>query len=87
MQSALTRERLFMWRKMRTLEWNYQENYLEMIDQRLLPGEFKLVSLKTFTEVAEAITNMVVRGAPAIGASAAFGIALAAKTAFQGNYR
>lgn len=63
---------------MRTLEWNYQENHLEMIDQRLLPGELKLIPLKTYQEVTEAISNMVVRGAPAIGASAAFGMALAA---------
>jgi methylthioribose-1-phosphate isomerase len=63
---------------MRTLEWNYQENHLEMIDQRLLPGELKMVELKTYQEVAIAITDMVVRGAPAIGASAGFGMALAA---------
>jgi methylthioribose-1-phosphate isomerase len=63
---------------MRTLEWNYQENHLEMIDQRLLPVELKMVELKTYQEVAIAITDMVVRGAPAIGASVGFGMALAA---------
>ena len=50
-----------------------------MIDQRLLPGEFKLVTFDTHQQVAAAITDMVVRGAPAIGAAAAFGLALAAK--------
>jgi methylthioribose-1-phosphate isomerase len=49
-----------------------------MIDQRLLPGEFQEVSFTSYEQVAEAIQQMVVRGAPAIGASAAFGMALAA---------
>ncbi|GAB4489452.1 MAG: S-methyl-5-thioribose-1-phosphate isomerase [Anaerolineales bacterium] len=48
-----------------------------MIDQRLLPETFTVVSYRTHTEVAQAITDMVVRGAPAIGAAAAFGLALA----------
>ena len=67
-----------MWRKMRTLEWNYQQNHLEMIDQRLLPGELKIVELKTYQETAAAISDMIVRGAPAIGATVGFGMALAA---------
>ena len=49
-----------------------------MIDQRLLPGRFKTVAFDSAEEVAAAIRDMVVRGAPAIGASAAFGMALAA---------
>ena len=49
-----------------------------MIDQRLLPGEFREVSYTGFDQVAQAIQQMVVRGAPAIGAAAAFGMALAA---------
>jgi methylthioribose-1-phosphate isomerase len=49
-----------------------------MIDQRLLPGRLEVVSFATVQEVAGAIRSMVVRGAPAIGASAAFGMALAA---------
>ena len=64
---------------MRTLEWDYQKNNFKMIDQRLLPGEFKVNHYDTHQEIAQAITDMVVRGAPAIGATAAFGIALAAK--------
>jgi len=51
-----------------------------MLDQRLLPGETKWLTLKSYTEVAAGIKDMVVRGAPAIGVSAAYGIALAAKT-------
>lgn len=63
---------------MRTLEWNYNSNAFQMIDQRLLPGEFQVAVFNEYQEVAQAITDMVVRGAPAIGAAAAFGLALAA---------
>jgi methylthioribose-1-phosphate isomerase len=63
---------------MRTVEWDTRTNQALMIDQRLLPGEFRVVSYRGHVEVAEAITTMVVRGAPAIGAAAAFGLALAA---------
>jgi methylthioribose-1-phosphate isomerase len=63
---------------MRTLEWDKNTNQLRMIDQRLLPGQLVLVTLDDFQEVAEAIKTMMVRGAPAIGAAAAFGLALAA---------
>ena len=50
-----------------------------MLDQRLLPTEEKWLTLKTFTEVADGIREMVVRGAPAIGVSAAYGVALGVK--------
>jgi methylthioribose-1-phosphate isomerase len=50
-----------------------------MIDQRKLPWELTVVDLTDYQAVAESITNMTVRGAPAIGASAAFGLALAAQ--------
>src|SRR4030095_13056973 len=50
-----------------------------MIDQRILPTEEKYLTLRTCDEVADAITSMVVRGAPAIGVSAAMGLALGAK--------
>lgn len=64
---------------MRTVFWDYAVNELKMIDQRRLPGRFEVVSLQTHRETAEAIRNMTVRGAPAIGAAAAFGLALAAR--------
>lgn len=64
---------------MRTVEWDAQNNQLRMIDQRLLPGEFTVLSYSDYNEVAQAILDMVVRGAPAIGAAAAFGLALAAQ--------
>lgn len=63
---------------MRTVEWDYELNQLRLIDQRLLPGTFEIVSYEDYTQVSDAIRDMVVRGAPAIGAAAAFGLALAA---------
>ena len=60
---------------MRTVFW--EENQLKMIDQRILPGRFEVISFKDHASVAYAIKDMVVRGAPAIGAAAAFGLALA----------
>jgi len=63
---------------MRTVTWNYEKNHLQMIDQRLLPVEFKIVEFDTYQKVAQAITDMVVRGAPAIGGAAGFGLAVAA---------
>lgn len=50
-----------------------------MLDQRLLPTEEKWLTLKTYNDVADGIREMVVRGAPAIGVSAAYGIALGVK--------
>lgn len=52
---------------------------LELLDQRLLPRDIRYVSCRTAHEVANAIRDMVVRGAPAIGVAAAFGLALAAQ--------
>ena len=48
-----------------------------VIDQRFLPHEFKTLTLRSMPECAEAIFNMTVRGAPLIGATAAYGICLA----------
>jgi len=61
---------------MRTVFW--EDDQLKMIDQRILPGRFEVISYRDHKSVAQAITDMVVRGAPAIGAAAAFGLALAA---------
>src|SRR3954468_2801626 len=58
----------------KTVEWT--DEGVRMIDQRLLPNEEKYLMLRSCEEVAEAIKAMVVRGAPAIGISAAMGIAL-----------
>lgn len=61
----------------KTVEWTSEG--VRMIDQRLLPTEEKYLTLRSYEEVAEAIKKMVVRGAPAIGVSAAMGLALGAK--------
>lgn len=51
---------------------------VEVIDQRQLPHRFEVVTLRTLEDAAQAISTMVVRGAPLIGASGAYGLALAA---------
>ena len=61
----------------KTVEWTSEG--VRMIDQRRLPAEEKYLMLRSYEEVAEAIKKMVVRGAPAIGISAAMGLALGAK--------
>jgi len=64
---------------MRTVEWDDDLHQVRLIDQRLLPGELKYISYYDYRQLAAAIRDMVVRGAPAIGATAAFGLALAAQ--------
>jgi methylthioribose-1-phosphate isomerase len=61
----------------KTLEWT--DEGVVMIDQRLLPTEEVYPVFKTYEEVAAAIKEMVVRGAPAIGVAAAMGVALGAR--------
>src|SRR6266849_4523144 len=60
----------------KTIEWT--NDGVRMLDQRLLPTEETYLMLRSYDEVADAIRKMVVRGAPAIGVSAAMGIALGA---------
>src|SRR5205809_6546573 len=60
----------------KTVEWTNEG--VRMLDQRLLPNEEKYLTLRSYEEVADAIKKMVVRGAPAIGVSAAMGLALGA---------
>jgi methylthioribose-1-phosphate isomerase len=60
-----------------TCKW--KEQGLEIIDQRLLPAEEKRVLLTTAEQVAEAIETLAVRGAPAIGVAAAYGVVIAAR--------
>jgi methylthioribose-1-phosphate isomerase len=59
-----------------TLRWC--DGHLEMIDQRVLPAEFRYLRYASAEAVAEGIRDMVVRGAPAIGCAAAYGVALEA---------
>ena len=60
----------------KTVEW--KNNTVVMIDQTLLPEKEVYRKYKTYTEVAKAIKDMIVRGAPAIGVTAAMGVALGA---------
>lgn len=62
---------------MRTVEWT-EQNRVRMIDQRRIPWQLSHNEYDDYRDVAQAITDMVIRGAPAIGVSAAYGMALAA---------
>lgn len=62
---------------MRTVFW--EKGKVKLIDQRLLPGEFFVAEFNTVAGVAHSIKEMYVRGAPAIGATGAYGMALAAQ--------
>ena len=66
---------------MRTLEFDAQRRALLLVDQTRLPHQTLQVACTTPEEVAEAIRSMRVRGAPAIGVAAAYGLALAAQSA------
>ncbi len=63
----------------------WKNDALQLLDQRLLPAEHTYITLTDVMSVAQAITNMVVRGAPAIGITAAYGIVIAAKQRFSEN--
>lgn len=63
--------------KVETLRWS--DGVLEMIDQRILPATFMYLQYDSAAAVAEGIRSMVVRGAPAIGVAAAYGVALEAQ--------
>ena len=68
----------------RTVAFDARKNSVRLIEQRLLPHEFKIVATRNFRETARAITDMIVRGAGAIGATAAYGLAQGA-LAFRGG--
>ena len=60
---------------LRTVEW--KDNKVVMIDQTKLPNQLVFVEYDDFNQVANAIKTLIVRGAPAIGVSGAFGLGLA----------
>ena len=64
-------------RPVETMRW--RDDRLEMVDQRLLPARIEFVACDSAAAVAQAIRDMVVRGAPAIGCAAAYGVALEAQ--------
>ena len=59
----------------RTVAFDRARNAVLLVEQRLLPHEFKIIATKNFRETAAAIHDMIVRGAPAIAATAAYGLA------------
>ena len=63
---------------MRTVDWDSTRQEVQLIDQRLLPGRLKIATFRDVSVLALAIRDMVVRGAPAIGVAAAYGMAMAA---------
>jgi methylthioribose-1-phosphate isomerase len=69
---------------MRTIKWD--DGVVKMIDQRRLPQEYVVVEFNDYREVARAIKEMYIRGAPAIGAAAAFGLALGARQSQATNH-
>lgn len=71
-------------RHYRTVSFEAAKNQVLLIEQRLLPHEFKVVGTRDFRATAVAIRDMVVRGAGAIGATAAYGLAQGAR-AFRGK--
>jgi methylthioribose-1-phosphate isomerase len=70
---------------MRTVDWDSAQRKVKLIDQRQLPGRLVVESYRDYCALAQAIRDMVVRGAPAIGVTAAYGIALAAVGAPEGS--
>ena len=81
------REQLLAAEKVRAIEW--RDGALHLLDQRALPFEETWLSYHSAADVAEAIRSMVVRGAPAIGISAAYAIVLAVRARLQegGDWR
>ncbi|MAG36068.1 MAG: S-methyl-5-thioribose-1-phosphate isomerase [Dehalococcoidia bacterium] len=70
--------------EIKTVEWHGDSVWL--IDQTLLPSRLEIVKCRTVAQLAHAIKSMQVRGAPAIGVTAAMGVALAARrAAFEGE--
>lgn len=70
-----------------TVAMRWQGSSLELLDQRLLPDQEHWITLESASGVARCIQDMVVRGAPAIGISAAYGVALAARHAGGGDWK
>src|SRR5215472_9100093 len=86
MPSAGRAKRLSEWRDLMKISgthfrtiWRTDAGTVRVIDQSRLPFEFTTIDLETVSDAAQAIKTMVVRGAPLIGATAAFGLALAAR--------
>jgi len=71
--------------RIRAIVW--RDAAVELLDQRQLPERVRYLRLTSAAEVAQAITDMVVRGAPAIGVTAAYGVVLAAQACYRQDPR
>ena len=71
---------------MRTISWNSEHACVEMVDQTRLPAEFTTYRAETVPDLVESIEILRVRGAPALGAAGAYGVALAAHNRSEGTY-
>src|SRR5438477_3289323 len=74
-------------RHFRTVTFDAERNAVLLIDQRLLPHKFVVIAARDFGETARAIRDMVVRGAGAIGATAAYGLAQGARACHKRNLK
>jgi methylthioribose-1-phosphate isomerase len=79
----VTQSKKILYDNIRAVEW--KNGRLKLIDQRILPGKFEHLYLDHLPEIALAITDMVVRGAPAIGVTAAYAVVLAARDRYKKN--
>jgi methylthioribose-1-phosphate isomerase len=70
----------------RTLWWDPESDRLRLIDQTLIPARYESIPILDIDALVEAIQSLRVRGAPALGAAGAYGVALAARTAGTGCY-
>ncbi|MFB6354849.1 MAG: S-methyl-5-thioribose-1-phosphate isomerase [Halobacteriales archaeon] len=66
---------------MRTIEWDGERGCVAMVDQTRLPAEYTVYRAETVAELVDAIRRLRVRGAPALGAAGAYGVALATREA------
>lgn len=71
---------------MRTIDWNDKKNNIVMIDQTLLPADYRTIECDSIDSLCEAIKSLRVRGAPALGAAGGFGVALAAFRSNAGSF-
>ena len=69
---------------MRAIDWD--DGKVTILDQTLLPGRERVVELRTVDELIEAIKRLAVRGAPALGAAGALGVALAARQSVRESW-
>lgn len=76
-------ESLLAFDRIRAVVW--EDGHLKLIDQRVLPNRFEYLHIGTLDHCAQAIRDMVVRGAPAIGVAAAYGVVLGARDRYTEN--